>query len=175
MQCKNQHGFTLIELSIVLIIIGLIVGGVLVGQDLIKAAELRKVISEVETIKTAINTFKVKYNALPGDFSEATSYWGTATQDGNNDGRLSISENINFFEQLGLANITPTASYKAYPFVNTTTLDFSTYDSKVRRAFYTVQSSSMYQKQWAGIYGHLAYVYGFTMIPIQRLARCKVH
>jgi len=45
---KMKSGFTLIELSIVLVIIGLIVGGILVGQDLIRAAELRKLYSEKE-------------------------------------------------------------------------------------------------------------------------------
>lgn len=48
LQMKNQSGFTLIELSIVLVIIGLIVGGVLVGRDLIKAAEVRAQVSQIE-------------------------------------------------------------------------------------------------------------------------------
>src|ERR1700691_433072 len=63
----SQSGFTLIELSIVLVIIGLIVGGVLVGQDLIRAAEVRAQISQIEKYNTAVNTFRDKYNALPGD------------------------------------------------------------------------------------------------------------
>jgi prepilin-type N-terminal cleavage/methylation domain-containing protein len=60
-------GFTLIELSIVLVIIGLIVGGVLVGQDLIHAAAVRATISQIENYNTAVNTFYTKYNGLPGD------------------------------------------------------------------------------------------------------------
>jgi prepilin-type N-terminal cleavage/methylation domain-containing protein len=70
--------FTLIELSIVLVIIGLIVGGVLVGQDLIKAAQARKIISEKDAIDAAVYTFKGKYDALPGDMPNATTYWGSA-------------------------------------------------------------------------------------------------
>src|SRR6187549_3006919 len=66
---RNQKGFTLIELSIVLVIIGLIVGGVLVGRDLIKAAQLRKQISQITDVNLGANTFKLKYNALPGDIS----------------------------------------------------------------------------------------------------------
>jgi prepilin-type N-terminal cleavage/methylation domain-containing protein len=63
-----QQGFTLIELSIVLVIIGLIVGGVLVGQDLIRAAEVRATITQIEKYNTAVNTFRTKYNnQLPGD------------------------------------------------------------------------------------------------------------
>ena len=72
-------GFTLIELSIVLVIIGLLVGGVLVGRDLIRAAELRSVMSDVERFKTAINTFRLKYNCIPGDCLNATDYFGTGS------------------------------------------------------------------------------------------------
>ncbi len=56
----SQLGFTLIELSIVLVIIGLIVGGVLVGQDLIKAAETRATVGQVEKYNAAVNTFRTK-------------------------------------------------------------------------------------------------------------------
>lgn len=72
----RQRAFTLIELSIVLVIIGLLVGGVLVGRDLIKAAELRSVITQKGRFATAINTFRGKYDALPGDMANATDYWG---------------------------------------------------------------------------------------------------
>ena len=67
-------GFTLIELSIVLVIIGLIVGGILVGQDLIKAAEIRATVSQMEKYSTAVNTFRSKYNGLPGDILNATNF-----------------------------------------------------------------------------------------------------
>ena len=63
-------GFTLIELSIVLVVIGLIVGGVLVGQDLIRAAAVRAQISQIEKFQTATNTFREKYGYLPGDIKD---------------------------------------------------------------------------------------------------------
>jgi prepilin-type N-terminal cleavage/methylation domain-containing protein len=63
----ENHGFTLIELSIVLVIIGLIIGCVLVGQDLIGAANTRAQVAQIEKYNTAANTFKTKYNGLPGD------------------------------------------------------------------------------------------------------------
>lgn len=70
----DKAGFTLIELSIVLVIIGLIVGGVLVGQDLIRAAELRSTISQIERYNVAANTFQGKYDGLPGDMTGAATF-----------------------------------------------------------------------------------------------------
>jgi prepilin-type N-terminal cleavage/methylation domain-containing protein len=67
LQKTHHQGFTLIEMSIVLVIIGLIVGGVLVGQDLIRAAGVRATISQIEKFNTAANTFFEKYRYLPGD------------------------------------------------------------------------------------------------------------
>lgn len=69
----EQKGFTLIELSIVLVIIGLIVGGILTGQDLIKAAEQRATIAQLEKYSTAVNTFRNKYNGIPGDLAETSA------------------------------------------------------------------------------------------------------
>jgi prepilin-type N-terminal cleavage/methylation domain-containing protein len=84
------QGFTLIELSIVLVIIGLIVGGVLVGQDLIRAAEVRATIAQIEKYNTAVNTFQGKYNALPGDLNGATAtafgFAARGTNPGQGDG-----------------------------------------------------------------------------------------
>ena len=67
---SQPQGFTLIELSIVLVIIGLIVGGVLVGQDLVRAAGVRATITQVEKFNQAANTFFGKYGYLPGDIPD---------------------------------------------------------------------------------------------------------
>ena len=67
---QNNRGFTLIELSLVLVIIGLIAGGVLVGRDLIEAAKIRAQVSQIVHIKTAIATFRSKYGYIPGDIPE---------------------------------------------------------------------------------------------------------
>ena len=84
------NGFTLIELSIVLVIIGLIVGGVLVGQDLIRAAYIRAQISQIEKFNTAVNTFYGKYQALPGDMNaqvaQTNGFAARGTNPGEGDG-----------------------------------------------------------------------------------------
>lgn len=74
----TSRGFSLVELSIVLVILGLLVGGVLTGQSLIRAAELRSVTTEFQKYQSAINTFRDKYFAIPGDMANATSFWGAA-------------------------------------------------------------------------------------------------
>jgi prepilin-type N-terminal cleavage/methylation domain-containing protein len=73
----KRAGFTILELSIVLVIIGLIIGGILVGRDMIRMAALRNMGSQIEKYRTAFNTFRLKYNCLPGDCPNATDYFGT--------------------------------------------------------------------------------------------------
>jgi prepilin-type N-terminal cleavage/methylation domain-containing protein len=64
---STNRGFTLVELSIVLVIIGLIVGGVLTGQALIQAAKVRAQLTQIEQLDTAMNAFRAKFDCLPGD------------------------------------------------------------------------------------------------------------
>lgn len=87
----KKSAFTLIELSIVLVIIGLIVGGIMVGQSLIESGRIRAQMTQISDIETQMNTFKLKYDCLPGDCSSATSIFGTTfgtntVRDGDNDG-----------------------------------------------------------------------------------------
>ncbi|MFM9890291.1 MAG: type II secretion system protein [Rickettsiales bacterium] len=85
----NQRGFSLVELSIVLVILGLLTGGILSGQSLIRAAELRAVTTEYSRYTTAVGTFRDKYFALPGDMNNAVAFWGnTDTGNGNGDGQV---------------------------------------------------------------------------------------
>lgn len=70
---SQRNAFSLVELSIVLVILGLLVGGILAGQSLIRASELRAVTSEQARIVTAIQAFRDKYFALPGDMRNAST------------------------------------------------------------------------------------------------------
>jgi prepilin-type N-terminal cleavage/methylation domain-containing protein len=114
----KSDGFTLVELSIVLVIIGLIVGGIVGGQSLIQSAKSQTLIKELSTIQTGWNTFQLQYDALPGDFSEATDYWPTATyswiENGDGNGRLQYTdegapanEAIESFEHMIISEILP--------------------------------------------------------------------
>ena len=79
---KPRCGFSLVELSIVLVILGLLTGGILAGQSLIRAAELRSITTEYQNYQVAIQTFRGKYLALPGDMKNATRFWGAADTSG---------------------------------------------------------------------------------------------
>ncbi len=79
----KRSGFSLVELSIVLVILGLLTGGILAGQSLIRAAELRAVSAEYARYITAFQAFRDKYFQLPGDMTNATSFWGSAGGAGN--------------------------------------------------------------------------------------------
>jgi prepilin-type N-terminal cleavage/methylation domain-containing protein len=68
--------FSLVELSIVLVILGLLTGGILTGQNLIRAAELRSAVAQLDSYRVAAHTFRDKYLATPGDMRNATDFWG---------------------------------------------------------------------------------------------------
>jgi len=86
-----MRAFSLIELSIVLVILGLLTGGILAGQSLIRAAELRSVSTEATRYTTSIHTFRDKYMALPGDMTNATAFWGIAAGTTGNDATCKVA------------------------------------------------------------------------------------
>lgn len=71
MKSTLNKGFTLVEMSIVMLILALLTGGILIGKEVIHTAELRATLKQLETFNLAYNTFQLKYNCLPGDCSNA--------------------------------------------------------------------------------------------------------
>jgi len=104
----KRTGFTLIELSIVLVIIGLIVGGVLAGRELVRQAELRNAVAMIGDVRVAVNIFKTKYNCLPGDCANVVNFNlgtpGGVGDNGNGNGLVdSSAEYLNFWYHLALS------------------------------------------------------------------------
>lgn len=81
-------GFTLVEIAIVLVIIGLLLGGVLKGQSLIDSARVKNIIQQSTSLTSAVNAYQDKFRALPGDDVQGTTHAPGATGNGNGDGQI---------------------------------------------------------------------------------------
>jgi len=129
---RATGGFTLVELSIVIVIIGFLVAGIAAGANMVKQAEIRSVISDLQSYQTAYNNFVAKYNAVPGDMTTSDSFWpapscGAVTVCNGSGGGIIVVSNKNgpakdevrpALKQLALANmisagITPVAGAAA--------------------------------------------------------------
>lgn len=80
-ELKN-NAFTLVELAIVLIIIGLITGGLVGAQSLIESSKISSTIQQIQKMNTAINAFEHEFDEMPGDMTNAYDYFGSRC--GNN-------------------------------------------------------------------------------------------
>ena len=78
----QQKGFTLVEIAIVLVIIGLLLGGILKGQEMITQAKIKNIISDFSGISAAFHGYQDRYRALPGDDAGAAARWAGATTSG---------------------------------------------------------------------------------------------
>jgi prepilin-type N-terminal cleavage/methylation domain-containing protein len=75
---KRKQGFTLVEIAIVLVIIGLLLGGILKGQEMITQAKIKNVIADFSGISAAYYGYQDRYRAIPGDDLNAATRWATA-------------------------------------------------------------------------------------------------
>jgi prepilin-type N-terminal cleavage/methylation domain-containing protein len=114
---RRQSGFTLIEIAIVLVIIGLLLGGILKGQELITQGRIRNVANDFQSVTAAINLYQDRYRALPGDDIGANARWSTTTSgdgngeiDGNYNSVTDTDESRLFWQHLRLAGLVGGAS-----------------------------------------------------------------
>ncbi len=115
----RQKGFTLVEIAIVLVIVGLLIGGVLKGQEMITNAKLKRIESDNAGIAAAMFSYQDRYLQLPGDDSDAdtrfTMFNGQAlTINGNSDGSIGgnwvgvvNTETSNFWKHLRASGLVP--------------------------------------------------------------------
>ena len=108
---KQQTGFTLIELAIVLVIIGLLLGGVLKGQELINSAKVKNMASDLKNIQMYVYSYQDKFKAIPGHDKSAITHVGAAVN-GDGDGEIdgawnatSATESYYFWEHVRRAGI----------------------------------------------------------------------
>lgn len=111
---KQQTGFTLIELAIVLVIMGLLLGGVLKGQELINSAKVKNMAADFRNIPVYLYGYQDKFKALPGDDNAAMGHVSSTTS-GDGDGKIEGSwnssavgeESAKFWEDVRRAGLAP--------------------------------------------------------------------
>ncbi len=83
----SDEGLSLLEIAIVLVVTGILVGGAVAGMHLMRAAELRSIAEDIQHYKTLVKAFHIKYGDFPGDMPTATAQWGRA------DGGADVTQN----------------------------------------------------------------------------------
>ncbi len=108
----SQNGFTLVELAIALMVIGLLIGGILKGQEMIENARITKFIQTIKSYEAGVRTFKSTYKQLPGDMPSPSTRLANCTSapcsvGGNDNGRIgdNAEEVVNFWEHMNRANV----------------------------------------------------------------------
>ncbi len=108
---KRFEGFSLIEISIVLLIIGIIAGGMLKGKDLVESAQIRSVVNDLQNVQTVFESYVNSYGALPGDDSSASEkFKNVANGDGN--GEISEEDSKKVFSHLFAAGLIDSKDFK---------------------------------------------------------------
>ena len=115
---KTQSGFTLVEIAIVLVIIGLLLGGVLKGQELINSAKAKAAVNDFRNTLTMITAYQDRFRALPGDDPAPGAHLGenvaaTAKNGTKGNGRIegewnstsADDESVVMWQHLRLANL----------------------------------------------------------------------
>lgn len=164
MHRSNQHykrhlGFTMVELSIVILIMGILIAGIAVGKSLIVQSELNSTIREISSLRDIIATFQNRYGYFPGDLPNASNYWPNATtSNGNGNGFLDSSptllEDTYAFQHLSLSGVLPGNFFGGIP-------------SGATRFAYGVNSFSSRKQPGSYQIGNSNNIYGSTDQAIQ--------
>jgi prepilin-type N-terminal cleavage/methylation domain-containing protein len=102
---ETRAGFTLVEIAIVMVIIGLLIGGVLKGQAMIENAKVKSVVKQADGLRAAVMTFYDKYGLYPGDENNDAIPPGTDAE-GNGNGQIENSaERFEVYRDLQLAGL----------------------------------------------------------------------
>ena len=125
---KQQSGFTLVEIAIVLVIIGLLLGGVLKGQELVNNAKVKNLANDFRSISTFVYAYQDRFRALPGDDNQAAAHvnggvnattpaglLGNARINGDWNSNALTDESILFWQHVRLANLATGPSNTAAP------------------------------------------------------------
>jgi prepilin-type N-terminal cleavage/methylation domain-containing protein len=104
---KDQAGFTLVEIAIVMVIIGLLIGGVLKGQAMIQNAKVKRVVKQADELRASIMTFFDKYGVYPGDENLANVPPGGGDANGDANGQMgnTAAERGDLYVDLSLADL----------------------------------------------------------------------
>lgn len=122
---RSEAGFTLVELAVVMIIIGLLVGGILKGQEMIANAQVTSTVAQLKSIDAATGTFRDMYDSFPGDMAAAATRLppncgGAACTNGNGNSQLATTslvgtgENLQFFPHLQAAELVTNVNATGY-------------------------------------------------------------
>jgi prepilin-type N-terminal cleavage/methylation domain-containing protein len=107
-----KKAFSLIELSIVLIIIGLLAAGISGGSSLISHAKMNSLIKDINSSKFNLYSFKLTYDQIPGDFNKASAFFNVSS--GNGDGSVNTDDELKYAAQhLAKADIISNEGYDA--------------------------------------------------------------
>ena len=127
---NTQSGFTLVEVAIVLVIIGLLVGGILKGQEMIKNAKVKNFTKQADELRAAVNTYRDRYRIFPGDDNDPVGHTGVGgLTPGNANGQISGAEDEDVFMHLAASNLISgsySGNFPNHTFGGTSTLVWAT-------------------------------------------------
>jgi prepilin-type N-terminal cleavage/methylation domain-containing protein len=143
---QHQAGFTLVEIAIVLVIIGLLLGGILKGQELINNAKVRNVADQQNAVKAAYFAFQDRFRALPGDYNQASNNIPnvTAATNGNGDAQIVGAESVWAWHHLtnaGFISCSPCAGAPTGPTPDTTNSPANAYGGVMAIVFDNVYNN----------------------------------